>query len=119
MEALLGVSVVVSDIHLRDLRKLYDQSEANIRSLKSLGVEPESYGAMLSSVLLSKLPPDLCLIVSRKVVADDLDMESILSTFEHKLLAREQTILGLRHPVVLRTRDVLPLQPLSPPLLDH
>ena len=41
MESLLSVNAVTSDNHLRDLRWLYDQSEANIRSLKALGVEPE------------------------------------------------------------------------------
>lgn len=81
MESLLAVNAVTSDQHLRDLGRLYDQSEANIRSLKALGVEPESYGAMLSSVLLSKLPPELRLIVSRKVAAD------VLETFEQELRA--------------------------------
>ena len=90
MESLLSINAVTSDSHLRDLRRLYDQSEANIRSLKALGVEPESYGAMLSSVLLSKLPLDLCLTVSRKVSADDLDMDSLLKTFEQELIARER-----------------------------
>ena len=90
MESLLHVQAVTSDTHLKDLRKLYDQAEANIRSLKALGVEPVSYGAMLSSVLLSKLPPDLRLIVSRKVAADDLDMETLLETFEQELVARER-----------------------------
>ena len=56
MEALLNVTAVTSDRHLRDLRRLYDQSEANIRSLKALGINNDSYGAMLSSVLLSRLP---------------------------------------------------------------
>ena len=67
METLLSIDAVASDSHLRDLRRLYDQAEANIRSLKALGVETESYGAMLSSVLLNKLPPELRLIVSREI----------------------------------------------------
>ena len=53
MEALLNVQAVASDTHLKDLRKLYDQAEANTKSLKAL------VGAMLSSVFLSKLPSDL------------------------------------------------------------
>ena len=52
-------------------------------------METESYGAMLSSVLLSKLPPELRLIVSRKVPADSLDMGTLLETFEQELIARE------------------------------
>ena len=44
MEALLSVATISSDHQLRDLRRLYDQAEANIRSLKALGVEPASTG---------------------------------------------------------------------------
>ena len=90
METLLSISAVTSDNHLRDRQRLYDQAKANIRSLQALGVEPETYGTMLSSVLLSKLPPELCLIVIREISADDLDMESLLKTFEKELVARER-----------------------------
>ena len=49
------------------------------------------YGAMLSSVLLTKLPPDLRLIVSRKVSSDDeVTMENLLRLFEEELVARER-----------------------------
>ena len=90
MEALLNVTAVTSDRHLCDRRQLYDQSEANIRSLKALGINNDSYGAMLSSVLLSKLPPDIRLIVSRKASADSLDMDVLLESFEQELTARER-----------------------------
>ena len=96
-ESLLAVNSVASDHHLQDLRKLYDQSESNIRSLKALGVEPESYGAMLSSVLLGKLPPDLRLIISRTVSTDELNVEHILETFERELVARERASNSVPH----------------------
>ena len=61
-----------------------------MRSLKALGVEPESYGAMLSSVLLSEVPPEIRLIVSRKVSTKNLDMDCLsLQMFEQELMARE------------------------------
>ena len=90
METLLNVEAVSSDQNLKDLRRLYDNTESHIRSLKSLGVESTSYGAMLSSVLLTKLPPDVRLIVSRKISSTDPDMDSILRTFEEELVARER-----------------------------
>ena len=91
METLLNTEAVSSDNHLKDLRCLYDTTESHIRSLKSLGVEATSYGAMLSSVLLAKLPPDLRLIVSRKVSSDDdITMENLLMLFEDELVARER-----------------------------
>ena len=61
-------------------------------------MEPESYGAMLSSLLLSKLPPDIRLIVSRKVSADDLDVDSLLETFEQELIARERANNSVSQP---------------------
>ena len=66
MEILLNTEATTSEQNVRGLRHLYDV-ESHIRSLKLLGVAPNSYGALLSPVLLNKLPPELCLIISRKV----------------------------------------------------
>ena len=77
METLLNIDPVTSDQNLKGLRKLYTDVEANTRSLKALGVEPETYGAMLASVLLSKLPPDLRLIVGRKTADAELTLRSL------------------------------------------
>ena len=46
-------------------------------------------GAMLSSVLLNKLPPDVHLIVSRKVSSMDLDMDSLYFKRSKKNWSRE------------------------------
>ena len=51
-----------------------------------MGIEATSYGALLSPVL-SKLPPELRLIVSRKIPDSNLDMDALLATFE-ELTAR-------------------------------
>ena len=90
MDSLLNASPVTSDHHLRDLRRLYDLSESNIRSLRALGVEPDSYGTMLASVLLSKLPSELRLIVSRQTPTDELDLMNLLELFEKELIVRER-----------------------------
>ncbi len=91
METLLSFEAVSSDHNIKDLRRLYDSTESHIRSLKAVGVEPTSYDdSMLSSVLLTKLPPDLRLIVSRKVFDADLDMGELLAMFEEELTARER-----------------------------
>ena len=56
MDTLMNMDAIPSDRHLRDLRRLYDSTESHVRSLKSLGIEAASYGALLSPVLLAKLP---------------------------------------------------------------
>ena len=48
----------------RNLRRLYDSVETHVCSMKSLGVDSKTYGTLLASVLLNKLPRELRLIVS-------------------------------------------------------
>ena len=76
---------VSSDRHLRDLRMLFDETEAHLRSLRLLGISSDSYGSLLSLVLLAKLPPDLRLIVSREVADSDLDLDKLLNQFGSEL----------------------------------
>ena len=64
MEVLLGVDAVSSDANLKALRRLYDTVEAQVRGLKAMGVTTETYGGLLSSVMLSKVPPEIRLIIS-------------------------------------------------------
>ena len=59
MEILLNLSAVSGERNVRSLRQLYNEVEANVRSLKALWVERDSYGTMLTSVLLTKLPPEI------------------------------------------------------------
>ena len=63
MDALLKIEAITSQFNLKGLRHLYDLIETQVRSLKSLGVAPESYGTLLSSMLVNKLPPELCLLL--------------------------------------------------------
>ena len=86
----MNLEPVPSDRHLRDLLKLYDNTESHIRGLKSLGNESDTYGAILSPVLLAKLLPDLRLIVSRKVFDSKLDVDALLETFELELTTQER-----------------------------
>ena len=78
------------------LRHLYDVIESNVRSLKSLGVASDSYdGDLLLSVLMSKLPPELRLIASRKFgEADKWNLTDLLETVEAEVQAREQRSLA-------------------------
>ena len=50
----------------------------------------ESYGSLLSSVLLNKLPQELRLIVSRKVGSDDWELGKLMELLEEEVQARER-----------------------------
>ena len=105
MDTLMRMDPISSDRHLRDLRRFYDHTESHVRSLKSLGIEAASYGALLSPVLLAKLPPELRLIVSRKLSDTDLNVDDLLATFEEELTARERANPQLVHRRYRETRN--------------
>ena len=55
---------------LLGLRKIYDQVESCVRSLKTKGIVPESYGALLVPTLNEKLPPELRMFIARQFTTD-------------------------------------------------
>ena len=56
MDILMNIEPVTLSRDLKALRKLHDVVQSNVRSLSALGVDSASYGSLLSSVLLNKLP---------------------------------------------------------------
>ena len=108
MDVLLNADLVTSQHNLRGLRHLYDLIEADVRSLKSLGVSFDSYGSLLSSVLLSKLPQELRLIISRKTSEDDWMLTALMEELEREIKARERAVADPVNPssqVKKHTRD--------------
>ena len=65
MEILLNLDTATCHYHERSLRQLHDTVESNVRSLKSLRVSRESYGGLLSSILMNKLPQEFRLVITR------------------------------------------------------
>ena len=87
MDALLILEAVTSHSNFKSLRCLREQIESHMRSLKSLGIPSESYGSLLSTVLLSKLPQ---LIVSRTITDGEWNFEEIMAVIEKEIDARER-----------------------------
>ena len=89
MDILLSLAAVTSEHNVKGLRRLYDTIESHIRSLKSLGVPADSYGGLLTSVLLTKLPSELRLIVSRSTGEREWDLDGVMTELAEELEARE------------------------------
>ena len=109
MDILLNTDAVTSQYNLKALRQLYDLVESHIRSLRSLGVPADSYGTLLSSVLLNKLPQEFRLIISRKTGNDDWNLDFIMKEMEEEIKARERSALNpasLGTPVRRSTKEV-------------
>ena len=77
MDALMNLDTVTSPTNIMALRRLYHHVESHTRSLKSLGVEYGSYGGLLASVLLNKLPQELQLLGSRKIGESEWKLDEI------------------------------------------
>ena len=90
MEALLNIEVVTSHCNMKALRHLHDVVEAQIRGLRALGVPAASYGSLLAPVILSKLPPELRLIVSREVREDRWQLDELMQVIDVEIRARER-----------------------------
>lgn len=96
MEALLQVEPVSSSLNVKALGRLFDTISSHVRSLSSLNIKEESYGNLLCPVLINKIPPELQLIVSRKVSEEDWSLQTLMVAIEEEIIARER--LGLSKP---------------------
>ncbi len=66
MEELSTIAAVTNKDDTAGLRAFYDKVEMNLRSLRSLGVDPDNYGSLLVPMLKKKLPGEVVLLLSRK-----------------------------------------------------
>jgi len=94
MENLLGVDSIVSQHNLRGLRHLHDTIESQIRGLRSLGIPATSYDSLLSSVLMTELPQEFRLIVSREVQDEEWNVDRLMQLIEREIDARERASAG-------------------------
>ena len=90
MEVMLGVGSVASCQDMKGLRHLFDQVSSHMQSLMYLGVVSDTYGSLLCPVLVTKLPSELQLIVSRKVPEDDWTLDEVLRVIEEDKVAQER-----------------------------
>ena len=97
MEALMSIEAVTSNNNLPALRRLYDTLEVHIRGLQSLGVSQSSYGALLSPVILTKLPQETRIIISREVASDQWELGPILEALLAEIQAREKAGVTLHN----------------------
>ena len=96
MDAVLNTDAVASPHNLKGLRHLYDSVETQVRGLRALGVPSESYGSLLSSVLMNKLPQELRLIVSREITDGELNLDALMRVTEREIDARERACTSSR-----------------------
>ena len=77
---------------LETLRTMYDNKETQITSLEYLGIKSEMYGPMLVPIVMSKIPLEINLIISRQLDKSNCwEIHEVLSILKNELTAREKT----------------------------
>ena len=71
---------------------MYDLTEQNIRGLKTLGISSKEYGSLLLPILMSRLPQEFKLILTRNVPKEKWSLDSLLLAFKEELEARENCV---------------------------
>ncbi|RWR98650.1 hypothetical protein B4U79_02911, partial [Dinothrombium tinctorium] len=71
MNKLLNLEPVKKSSDVKQLRRLFDFCEVQIRSLETLGVATDTYGNLLCPVLMKMIPDDIALEFSRRRGKDD------------------------------------------------
>ena len=92
MDALLKIVEIKGcsqEQELRQLRGIYDKIETHVRGLQSLGIGSTQYGSLLTPVVLSKIPEEMRLHVTRKF-KDTYDFDQLLESFKEELQIRER-----------------------------
>ena len=88
----LSVEAITSDTNLKALRHLYDTNEAQVHGLKSMDVTSEEYESLLSSVVLSKIPQDICLIICCEIGDGDRKLDNLMKILLSELQAQEREL---------------------------
>ena len=75
---------------------MYDSIEINVRSLKTLDISSKHYGPILVSIIMSKLPSEIRLVISRSMATltaatanDKWKIDQLLEYVKAELKSRE------------------------------
>ena len=91
MDLLINVKPVSTHHYLKALCHLYNVVETQVRSLRSLGVSSGTYGSLLASFLVNKLPQKIRLIISREMTDENWDLDKLMEIFENQVETRESS----------------------------
>ncbi|XP_054706547.1 uncharacterized protein LOC129216358 [Uloborus diversus] len=93
MNKLLNLSPVYKITDIPKLKRIHNEIEVNVRCLSALGLESNSYSAMLLAVVLKIIPHELALEYNRqnKKISCVPDINQFLNFLQTEILTRERT----------------------------
>ena len=94
---LLNLELIYGERDTQQLRTMYDFAETKYRALEALGVDQETYSAIVVPSLLEKLPEQLRLTITRGEDHHEWNLEQLLDILGHKVKLREEYNRSARH----------------------
>ena len=93
MEVLVQIEAVEDEKDTKGLREMYDQVEVQLRSLRTLGVDPETHGILLIPLMKRKLPDEINLLLCRKFDSNESlwKIEDLMKELKVEIEARERS----------------------------
>ena len=88
MQALLKLQGLPNE-KVSQLRLIFDQINAHVRGLETLGVTAERYGSLLIPIIMSRMPSDITIQVACKIKEDIWPIDEILDIIKDEISARE------------------------------
>ncbi|XP_054709448.1 uncharacterized protein LOC129219153 [Uloborus diversus] len=93
MANLLSLESCRNSRNVLALRRLYDKCQVEINALKSLGIEPDSYGTLLFPILIRSTPGDLALDFNKNHEAQENKITDLINFLKREVESRERMIL--------------------------
>ena len=88
MNNLIKLDLIIQP-SVKEMRKLHDTIESNVRALRSLGINYEHFGPLLLPVIFEKLPNTIKLQISLKLGKETWNIEQFLSAINQEITPRE------------------------------
>ena len=87
---LLKLRRVESNLDVISLRRLYDDVQAQVRSLQSLGITEENYGTFLAPIIMELLPHEVQLNINRTLDEELWNLTRLLTIIKCETSAGEK-----------------------------
>ena len=93
MQQFVSLPKIKSANDICGLREWFDKVENSVRNLKTLSVEPDSYGSLLVPLINEKLPNDLKLLIARQFDFDVWSLSKMLEYLKKEIEVKERATL--------------------------
>ena len=87
---LLKLGRVESNLDVISLHRLYDDVQAQVRSLQSLGITEENYGTFLAPIIMELLPHEVQLNINRTLDEELWNLTRLLTIIKCEINAGEK-----------------------------